>query len=565
MRLLVPTLARMQNSPVDIVIPTRGRGALVDSTIESIRRSRYSDFKLWIVDQSEDRATEAAVAPHCRDDQRVSYMRSRSCGSNLARHEGVVAGSAPYILFTDDDCRVEPDWVANMTSELSHHEHSAVFGRVIPDEEFEAEHQSPTSRGVSPAIRLAVKDFPERQEFAGNRFRLDFGHGANMGLRRDAYRAVGGFDLLLGNGGPLRAWPERDLGYRILSRGGRIIYTPDAVVHHRHWRDWNEIRRTIRNYGFGTGAVAGKYLRSGDWGGAYVFAEWILDQGARQVISGMLKWRSWQKIEAGLVQMTYPWLGLWQSLRFPVDRDSLLYRGEKAAANDPGGDAVAHFSDSARQFHALYQSSPEFQERQAIWEGLIDEHHSPQGLTLDLGCGSGVFALHAARLGGRVIGVDGAADMIALCEERRLAQGLDNARFVQGRLPELDEARLGGAQLIICSSVLEYVEDLDGALGQLARLLKPGGTLLVSMPNLYGINRLYERLSHRLTRRSPIYHYIRHFTAPRPLARRAARHGLDLREVSYYDHHTRLAGLTRKLHLPQHLTEDLFVAVFRKK
>ena len=235
----------MSNPEVDIVIPTRDRGPLVDVTIDSILHSGYRDFRLWIVDQSEGGATEAAVAPHCRADDRVRYVRSHSAGSNLARDEGVSAGRAPYILFTDADCRVEPGWVGAMASELSHQEHSAVFGRVIPEEDFEA-HRKAGAREVSPSIRLAVKDHPQRQEFVGNRFRLDFGHGANMGLRRDAYRAIGGFDLLLGCGGPLRAWPERDIGYRILSRGGRIIYTPEAVVHHRHWRDWTEVRRTVR-------------------------------------------------------------------------------------------------------------------------------------------------------------------------------------------------------------------------------------------------------------------------------------------------------------------------------
>jgi glycosyltransferase involved in cell wall biosynthesis len=316
----------MTYPPVDIVIPTRGRGALIDVAIESIRACSYPDFKLWVVDQSDDDATENAVAVHCRADGRVRYVRSRSRGSNLARNEGVSASESPYILFTDDDCRVEPGWVTAMATELFHQETSAVFGRVIPEDD----RQPPflPSQAVSPALRLAMKDHPTRQEFAGNRFRLDFGHGANMGLRRDAYEAVGGFDLLLGCGGPLRAWPERDLGYRILARGGRIIYTPDAVVHHRHWREWKEVRRTFLDYAFGAGAVAGKYLRSGDWGGAYVLFEWLFDQGARQVASGVLKWHSLQKIEVGLLQLVYPWVGLWQSLRYRVDRKTVLYQSD---------------------------------------------------------------------------------------------------------------------------------------------------------------------------------------------------------------------------------------------
>jgi ubiquinone/menaquinone biosynthesis C-methylase UbiE/GT2 family glycosyltransferase len=550
----------MANSQVDIVIPTRGRGALVDVTIQSIRRSSDPDFNLWIVDQSEDDATERAVSPHCRGDRRVRYVRSRSRGSNLARNEGVRAGRAPYILFTDDDCRVEPGWVTAMTSELANRQTSAVFGRIIPDEAFQPD--LPPEKSVSPAIRLAVKDFPERQEFAGNRFRLDFGHGANMGLRRDAYQSVGGFDLLLGCGGPLRAWPERDLGYRILSQGGRIVYTPDAVVHHRHWRDWQEVRRTFLNYAFGTGAVAGKYLRSGDWGGAYVLVEWLLDQGARQVASGILKWRSRQKIEVGLLQMIYPWVGLLHSLRYPVDPKRRLYQ-------DVGSeDAVEHFSGTARQFDALYEERPEFKERRALWQRLIDQHNLPGGRVIDLGCGSGVFSFHAVERAGHVVGIDGAPEMIELCRQRQRERGLDRVQFIEARLPHLEGIEgvgVGDADLVVCSSVLEYLDDLDAGLATLGRLARPGGTVLVSMPNLLGISRIYQRLAHQLRGPASFYRHIRHFTSPALLARRLRRHGLALKEAHYFDHHTRLAGLAQRLGLPAPLTEELFVAVCRKE
>jgi GT2 family glycosyltransferase len=313
------------HTDVDIIIPTRGRGALIDVTVESIRHSSYPHFKLWVVDQSDDRATEAAVTHHAQADPRVHYLRSTTRGSNLARNEGVAAGRAPFILFTDDDCRVEPDWITAMTTELTDPDTWAVFGRIIPDETYHP--QIPAgATPASPAIGMAVKDTPRRQVFEGDRFRLDFGHGASMGFRRDAYQRIGGFDQLLGAGGPLRSWPERDIGYRILARGGRIVYTPDALVHHRHWRDWEEVRRTYRNYAFGTGAAAGKYVRAGDMGGSYLFLEWLLDQGLRQVLSGVLKWQSRQKVEIGLLQLTYPWVGLFHSLRYPVDKEQVLYR-----------------------------------------------------------------------------------------------------------------------------------------------------------------------------------------------------------------------------------------------
>ena len=227
-------------------------------------------------------------------------------------------------------------------------------------------------------------------------------------------------------------------------------------------------------------------------------------------------------------------------------------------------DAVAYFSENAQQFDSLYQTIPEFAQRLTLWRALIDRYSSPATLTLDIGCGSGVMTFAAARSGGRVIGVDGAADMITLCEERRRTRRLDNVRFVQGRLSDLDEHDLTGADLIICSSVLEYVDDIDGALTILARLLRPGGTLLVSLPTLFSLSRAYQRVKHRLSGRSSIYDYIKHFTTPNRLSRRVAPLGLVLHETHYYDHHTRLAQLTIRMRLPEFATEDLFVAAFRK-
>src|SRR5262245_23948735 len=162
-------------------------------------------------------------------------------------------------------------------------------------------------------------------------------------------------------------------------------------------------------------------------------------------------------------------------------------------------DAVAHFSGYVRQFDAYYQQRPEFEERMALWSGLLDKYAVPGGTSIDMGCGTGVFSLYLAEKGGHVVGVDGAAEMVAFRDERRSERRLDNIRFMQGRLPVVDESGLTPADLLISSSVIEYVPDLDATLALFARLLKPGGTLIVSMPNAFSVSRLYERLRYRLT------------------------------------------------------------------
>ena len=53
------------------------------------------------------------------------------------------------------------------------------------------------------------------------------------------------------------------------------------------------------------------------------------------------------------------------------------------------------------------------------------------------------------------------------------------------------------AGLIICSSVMEYVEDYETVLRQFYSLLKPGGILLLSLPNRLSVYRIFERTLRR--------------------------------------------------------------------
>lgn len=136
-------------------------------------------------------------------------------------------------------------------------------------------------------------------------------------------------------------------------------------------------------------------------------------------------------------------------------------------------DAVRHFSETARQFQDLYEQ-PEFHERVRIWDGLLDRYATRDGLSLDMGCGPGIFSFYLAEMGGRVVGIDGAADMVELCEAQRRERGLENIRYLQARLSVVDERVPANADLIISSSVVEYIDDLDATLALFARLLRPG-------------------------------------------------------------------------------------------
>jgi len=227
-------------------------------------------------------------------------------------------------------------------------------------------------------------------------------------------------------------------------------------------------------------------------------------------------------------------------------------------------DAVGYFAQNAERFHDLYKQTAEFQSRLRLWYALLERYAVRDGLAVDMGCGSGVLTFHLAELGTRAVGIDGAAEMVALCDSERQRRGTANVAFHQFVLPNVDEHLVSNADLLISSSVLEYVQDLDASLNLFSRLLKPSGTLIVSMPNRTSLSRTYQRIRFKMTGQPEVYRFIRHFSSPAALDRKLRSRGMHLLEAHYYTHFTRLARVTRSVKLPSALTEDLFVGVYRK-
>jgi ArsR family transcriptional regulator len=94
----------------------------------------------------------------------------------------------------------------------------------------------------------------------------------------------------------------------------------------------------------------------------------------------------------------------------------------------------------------------------------------------DLGCGTGQVSAAIAPFVRHVVAVDASAAMLQAAKKR--LQGLENVDLRRGDLEALpiDDARLDAAMLMM---VLHYLPEPERALREVARVLKPGGTLLV--------------------------------------------------------------------------------------
>jgi ubiquinone/menaquinone biosynthesis C-methylase UbiE len=99
---------------------------------------------------------------------------------------------------------------------------------------------------------------------------------------------------------------------------------------------------------------------------------------------------------------------------------------------------------------------------------------------LDLGCGEGGYARELARRGASVTGVDGSERLIQIAQERTEAEGVV-IRFVSANADALDGIADASFDVVVASMSLMDVENYEGAIGEVHRLLSSGGELVMSI------------------------------------------------------------------------------------
>lgn len=111
---------------------------------------------------------------------------------------------------------------------------------------------------------------------------------------------------------------------------------------------------------------------------------------------------------------------------------------------------------------------------------LVGEEDFSGKKVLDLGCGDGRVSAEMVRLGATVIGYD--VDPVAI--ELAKQNGLD------GRVADLEsELDIGddAMDLVLCLDTLEHIYNEDGLVSEIARVLKPEGRTVISIPNHFDI------------------------------------------------------------------------------
>ncbi len=114
--------------------------------------------------------------------------------------------------------------------------------------------------------------------------------------------------------------------------------------------------------------------------------------------------------------------------------------------------------------------------------GILGEQLPAGARVLDVGCGNGVISRHLGRLGFRVTGIDVSERTI---EKARTINPLPNVEFITKSAEEL-VAEGTRYDAVICSEVLEHLDNPGALLSVLHSSLSETGKLIVTVPNGHG-------------------------------------------------------------------------------
>jgi glycosyltransferase involved in cell wall biosynthesis len=220
-----------------IVIPTYNRPERLEICLKSIDNLDYprDRFEVIVVDDGSSTPLDSVVLPF-QNRLNIQLIRQNNQGPATARNTGALKGQGEFILFTDDDCQLDSQWLTNLAQQLEVQPHSLIGGQTI--NQLSDNLYSEASQLLVDYLYVYYNGKPQQARFFTSN---------NFGLSKQRFSEIGCFDTTF----PLAAGEDRELCDRWLHHNYQMVYVPQALVYHSHHLTLKSFWRQHFNYGRG--------------------------------------------------------------------------------------------------------------------------------------------------------------------------------------------------------------------------------------------------------------------------------------------------------------------------
>jgi glycosyltransferase involved in cell wall biosynthesis len=222
---------------LSVAICTWNRAQSLRGTLSSLARSVAPAGARWevvVVDNNSTDNTLSTVEEY-RDVLPIRYVFEPQQGLSHARNRAVQEAGGDLIVFTDDDVRVDPRWLAEYASAAQEFPDPTFFGGTI-----ELRFSCDPPRWLGDNLVSFRTAYAYRSIDPGTliiRRRQDLPFGANVAFRRSVF-TTSGFSSSLGRvGTDLMSGEETEFMERLLARGDTGVWIGTAIVEHVIPRD----------------------------------------------------------------------------------------------------------------------------------------------------------------------------------------------------------------------------------------------------------------------------------------------------------------------------------------
>ena len=203
----------MKRPVVSIIICTYNRQLSLRRTLYSLFEQSFSsdDFEIIVVnDGSTDSTADLCIRLKKNFSNLEVVTTWRNQGLAAAANIGMKTSKGNYLLFTDDDCIADKNWVTGMTGALTSHPIVAGMIGTYSRNYFQLCHNISQFHPFMPGHKSGEKDYIA---------------GANMGFQRRVFAKLGGFK----EGHPT---PDMEFIIRARMQGFRVFFEPSAGIIH---------------------------------------------------------------------------------------------------------------------------------------------------------------------------------------------------------------------------------------------------------------------------------------------------------------------------------------------
>lgn len=249
---MIQVAAEMSSSPsvsatavdLSVVVPVLNARATLGHQLESLKRQQWTGtWEVIVADNGSTDGGTSSVREMEKTDARFKLVDATAArGPAAARNLGVEAARGRNLAFCDADDVVGRGWLAAVGDALK--EHDAVTG---PQEQTVLNPDWATGvHGSSPADRL--------QTFEGL---FPFAPSSNLGIRREVFEDLGGFDP------SIRVGEDVDLSLRLWLAGHQLHFEPSAIVHYRHRTSGKALFHQAVQYGAAAPLIVRRIAENG--------------------------------------------------------------------------------------------------------------------------------------------------------------------------------------------------------------------------------------------------------------------------------------------------------------